>query len=168
MPFDWDAPKEKAAVLVALGELTNAQIAEQCEVGESTIYNWKGSTEFKERVEENKEEIRKRVFTEGIGDLLARVRRYNKRWGQIDQVFAERAADPAHSSVPGWTTGLLCHEQKSLGSGDLATVIDVYRVDVGTIKEERELAKQAAQDLGQWSEKKDVTTDGKPLVVVDI
>ena len=39
--------------------------------------------------------------------------------------------------------------------------------DVALIKEERELAKQAAQEVGQWIEKRDVTTKGEQINGID-
>lgn len=157
--FKWDETKETAAVLLAVGELTNEEVAEKVGVDRVTLYRWSLLQEFKDRITANQEEIRKRVFSEGVADLAGRVRRYNKRWNQINRIFEARAADATHAGVPGWETGLLCHEQKSIGSGELATVIDQYKVDVGTIKEERELAKQAAQELGQWEEKTKTSFD---------
>jgi len=168
MAFAWDETKEQAAVLVAVGELTGQEICKECGIVESTLYLWKNSEEFQSRVQENRDEIRKRVFSEGVADLANRVRRYNRRWNQINRIFEQRAADTTHAGVPGWDTGLLCHEQKSLGSGEIATVIDVYKADVGTIKEERELAKQAAQELGQWEEKTRTSFDLSSLSDEDL
>ncbi len=145
--------QEVAAVELALGDKSETKIAEEAGVDRRTVYNWRLNEVFAKRVEENKAEIRKQVLEEGIANVVTRVRRYNKRWNQLNTVFDERAEDKSHASVPGWTTGLLCHEQRSIGSGDLATVVDIYKVDVGSIKEEREIAKQAAQELGQWEEK---------------
>lgn len=150
--FTWDQHKEEAAVLLALGELTIAEIADKVDVTDRTIYVWKTEHEFMARVTDCKAEIRERVFSEGIADKALRIRRLDKRWKAIDRLIEARAFDLA-MHVAGGDTGLLAHEQKSIGAGDLATVVDVYKADTALLKEEREIAKQAAIELGQWTEK---------------
>lgn len=156
--FVWNERTELAVVLLAQGE-SKVGVAEACGVAKSTIFNWLKVREFAQQVEETKRVMRDQVLQEGIANLVNRVRRYDLRWNQIDQFFRERGADPAHTAYPGWKTGLLCHEQKSIGAGALACIVDMYKVDTATIKEERDLAKQAAQELGQWTEKSETSFD---------
>jgi predicted transcriptional regulator len=151
--FTWTPEKEIAAMELSVGGKANYEVAELLGVTPVCVAQWKQKPEFQERMKENFKEFRQRVMSEGIADRINRIKRLNLRWNQIDKVFKDRSKDTSHMSVPGWDTGLLTHEQKSIGSGELATVIDVYRVDTPTIKEEREIAKQAAQELGQWEEK---------------
>jgi len=160
--------KSKAPALIALGEYSRAKIAELVGVRPETIGIWMRDPKFVKKVEDAKEQIHQAILQEGIGNRLERVKRLHTRWNQIDEVFLARAEDPSHALQPGWTTGLLCHEQRSLGSGELATVVDIYKVDIGTIKEERELAKQAAQELGQWTEKTQTTVDLSKLSDEDL
>jgi hypothetical protein len=54
---------------------------------------------------------------------------------------------------PGADTGLLVRTLKTVGSGFDAKVVAEYEVDTGLLKELREHEKQAAQELGQWSDK---------------
>jgi hypothetical protein len=54
---------------------------------------------------------------------------------------------------PGADKGLLARSYKQLGSGEDATIVEEYAVDGVLLKELREHEKQAAQELGQWSEK---------------
>jgi predicted transcriptional regulator len=158
--FTWTPEKEIAAMELSVGGKANYEVAELLGVTPVCVAQWKQKPEFQERMKENFKEFRQRVMSEGIADRINRIKRLNLRWNQLNSVFEKRAKDPFFKdSVPGWDTGLMTHEQKSIGSGDLATVIDVYRVDVATIKEEREIAKQAAQELGQWEEKTRHTID---------
>lgn len=152
--------QEQAAVLVAVGELTTEEIAAEIGVTDRTIYNWKSEDVFKARVEENKEEIRKRVFSEGIADLSNRVRRYNKRWNQIDQIFRERSQEPLDILQPGVSTGLLRKITRTVTTkaGDCIQT-EWFEPESPLLKEERELAKQAAQELGQWEEKTRTSVD---------
>jgi hypothetical protein len=66
--------------------------------------------------------------------------------------------------VPGGTTGLLVRTYKTLGSGESQRVVEEFTVDVALLKELREHEKQAAQELGHWIAKSDVTTQGWCLV----
>jgi hypothetical protein len=40
--------------------------------------------------------------------------------------------------------------------------VEVYSVDTALLKELRDLEKQAAQELGQWTAKTEIVTDEKP------
>lgn len=151
--FFWDQQKEDCAALIAVGELTHQEIADKLDMGLSTVYKWKTLPAFQARVKENIADIREAVLTQEIGDIVKRIRRLNKRWQQIDKLIDERADSPEMMNVAGGQTGLLAHEQKSIGSGELATVVDVYKFDAALIREERELAKQAAQECGQWTDR---------------
>ncbi len=143
--FKWDADKTRAATLLAVGDLTNDQIAETLDIGIATLYNWKNHGEFKQEVLRLKAEIREEILYNEIADLVHRVRRYNKRWKQIDRLIDARAKE--HREVPGGDTGLLVRDIKGKSEND------VYFFDAALIREERELAKQVAQDTGQWTEK---------------
>ena len=157
--------KALAASLLAHDELTDEEIAQRCDVSRRTLARWKQEPEFQSILSECQEAIKQRILSSSIADKVQRIKRLDKRWRQIDRLIAERAEDPHMMNVPGGQTGLLAHEQKSLGSGDLATVVDVYKADTGLLKEERETAKQAAIELGQWTEK----TEAKliPMKVVE-
>lgn len=154
--FKWDSKKESAAQLIARAELTNEEVAEQVGIGVATLYRWKDYQEFQERVTENVAAFREAALKQEIGDLVKRIGRYNKRWQQIDQLIKERSTDEKNQRVAGGTTGLLAM--------DIKGEVNVWKFDAALLKEERELAKQAAIELGQWQEKTDVTSGGQPFV----
>ena len=143
--FEWDVNRETAASLLAIGELTNDEIAERLDIGIATLYRWKNYQEFKDHVLKLRAALREEVLYNEIADIVHRVRRYNKRWKQIDRLIDARAKQ--HSNIPGGDTGLLVRDIKGRAEHD------VYFFDAALIREERELAKQTAQDLGQWTEK---------------
>jgi hypothetical protein len=68
----------------------------------------------------------------------------------MKKVILERAADPSFAKIPGGTTGLLVRDYKGKDANQ-----EIYRVDVGLLQEMRFHEKQAAQELGQWSETAD-------------
>lgn len=153
--FKWDSKKENAARLIAVGELTNEEVAESVGIGVATLYRWKDYQEFQERVTETTAALREAALKQEIGDLAKRMRRYNKRWQQIDELITARGTDPKNQTVSGGKTGLMARDMKG--------ETEVWKFDAALLKEERELAKQSAIELGQWQEKTDLTSGGKPI-----
>jgi hypothetical protein len=156
--FRWHEASETAAQSLAIGELADKQIAENAGVTPQTLWNWKQHPDFQARIESHLEDIRKAVRSRGIGILECRVRRVDRDWKRMQQVIEERAKDPTMANVPGGSTGLLVRKYKSIGSGENATTVEEYEVDTALLKELREHEKQAAQELGQWTEKSTVQT----------
>jgi len=88
-----------------------------------------------------------RVIGAEIGIRNARVAKLQDRWDRLHRIILERAADPAMADIPGGTTGLILKDFKGKDANE-----PIYRVDVGLCQEMRFTEKQAAQELGQWSE----------------
>lgn len=98
----------------------------------------------------------KRALTAaGIRNPQSRVSALEDRWERMRRVISERAADPEMQDVPGGKTGLLCMTFKQLGSGLTATVVREYKVDTALLYELREHEQQAAEELGQWTTRKE-------------
>lgn len=87
-----------------------------------------------------------------IAKLRNRMQRLNRRWEKGHEVIEARAADPAMQNVPGGPTGLLVRTYKQIGVGRDAETVEEYAVDTATLRELREMEKQAAQELGQWND----------------
>lgn len=156
--------QSKAALLVADGLLTTEQIGEQVGVARKTVERWKAQPEFAAYVETIKENARKALEAEGIANKRNRIAAYNDRWRRLQAVIDERAARYEGLVVPGGKSGLLVHTQKQIGGGEFAQVVDEYAVDTGLLRETRELEKQAAIEMGQWTEKHEhLGKDGESL-----
>ena len=154
---------EQAATLVAADDLNDEQIAAEVGISRITLSRWKQHPDFDALVQHHLDVFRRRVESRGIASRHRRVASQDERWRKLQQVIAERAADDAWSDVPGWTTGLLVHQTKQIGAGANAQVVDEFAVDTGLLKEMRELEKHAATELGQWSEKSEVTVSLEAL-----
>jgi hypothetical protein len=94
---------------------------------------------------------------ERLSSLQRRIDGYDERRQGLLAVIGERAI--AGWDAPGASTGLLVRELKVIGAGKSAREVEVFRVDTGLLRELRELEKQAAIELGQWTEKRDVKMD---------
>ena len=89
-----------------------------------------------------------------ISNRNARVKALQNRWDRMRRVIDERAASPDFAEVPGGITGLLVKDYKGKAADTL-----VYKVDTGLLAELRNHEKQAAEELGQWSEKRELPED---------
>lgn len=147
---EWPKPQTDAAYLVAEGDLTYPQIAERVGTTRQTLLAWRQRPEFIRRVEAIRQEYRAAVRERGIAILEKRVEAQNNRWRKLQRIIDERGNDETHANVPGWTTGLLVHDVKMIGSGPAAMAVDLFAVDAALLKEMRELEKQTAMELGQW------------------
>lgn len=158
----------QAAVLLAEDRLTHAQIASDCRISERTLYNWKRDPAFLAEVKRIEAQLAEAALTRGIAQRWRRLDRLQRDWRRLQKLIEARAAAMA-GDVDGGETGLLAHDQKSVGHGENAQVVDVYRFDKAIMDALLNIEKQAAEELGQWVDKVAPTTpDGtKPYDGLD-
>lgn len=161
-PFRWTERRLRAAYLVALGDLTTEQIAGVLHICPTTLADWRAHPDFKAQAAKALDEIRAEILTESIAVKAERVRHAQQLHGRMLQVISDRATDPA-ATGPGAHSGLLVRSLKMLGSGQEAQVIEEYTFDANLSKEIREWQKYAAQEMGDWTERKDVTSGGERI-----
>jgi transposase-like protein len=163
--FVWSEEKKRAALLLAEAELPVNAIAEDVGISPQALWKWRQHPEFDARVKDHRERIRDEVMACGVADRVVRVRALNSRWRRMNRVIEQRAAAPELQDVPGGDTGLIVHNVKGVGKGDDFQLIDLYEVDTGLLSELRNTEKQAAQEVGQWLDKLDMTSDGQAVAV---
>jgi hypothetical protein len=121
------------------------------------------------RIRELQETLATGTIALEISSRNARVQALQDRWSMLRadlaSLKAERAA--AMADVPGGKTGLIVRQYQC---GALA--LPVYKVDTGLLSllsELRAIEKQAAEELGQWREKREPTTNGAaPLTSITV
>jgi hypothetical protein len=155
--FRWTDKATEAAQDVAKDELTNQEIAEKAGITRQGLDRWKAHPDFRARVDEHIEDFKATVRRRGIAQLERRVDALNDRWRRMQRVIEERGQSPDMQEVAGGPTGLLVRTIKGVGSGNDFTLVNQYEVDTGLLRELREHEKQAAQELGQWTEKRELT-----------
>ena len=164
-PFRWNGQREQAAVLVAEDRLTNEEIAASLGVTRQAVDYWKRHPDFQGRVAGIVEAERKAVLAKGIADKRNRVKFLDDRHRRLQRVIEARATDSTMATVAGGDTGLMVRTYKSIGTGPTATMVEEYAVDTGMLREMREHEKQAAIELGEWTEKVEHGSDPeKPFV----
>ncbi|MCL4370553.1 MAG: hypothetical protein M1380_06565 [Chloroflexi bacterium] len=173
--FKWTARVDEAAMLVALDELSNEEIAKQVGITRQGLDKWKRRPDFQEKVGELTAALAEAVKGKGIAERQNHLEALNERWKLMHKVIEERAVQ--YAGVPGGgSTGLLVPaagrgatappgartgrsggvgERVSGGNGEQRRGLREftrYVVDVRLLKELREHEKQAARELGQWKE----------------
>ena len=121
----------------------------------SRLKRWSQQHRWQARIAEIAERERAAIVARGIADRQNRVDAINDRWNRMKAVIDARAEDLA--DVPGGDTGLLVEQWKRIGAGKDAETVKEYAVDTGLLGSMLAHEKQAAQELGQWSEKSEVT-----------
>jgi hypothetical protein len=167
--WNWTPERIKAAELCALGGRTRQQIATEVGITIRQLARWKEGIEFQQRVDERIKEWQQKVKNSGIAVKENRIARLNRRVRLMEQVISERAADPKNQEVAGGSTGLLVYHKVSIGIGKLNKIQDEWEVDTGLLKELREHEEQTAREMGQRTEKHEVTGPGGgpiPLVAM--
>ncbi|MHB1131667.1 MAG: hypothetical protein ACYC4L_04695 [Chloroflexota bacterium] len=122
----------------------------------SRLKRWSQVHGWQARLEEIAAAERAAIVARGIADRQNRVDALNDRWRRMQRVIEARAdqhekADLEASPAAGASSGLMVLTIKYLPSGSR---VEEWAVDTGLLKELREHEKQAAQELGQWSEGK--------------
>lgn len=163
--FEWGGQSLEAAWLLADQQLTNQQIADKVGVTPARLSTWRQHPEFKAKIVENLREIEKEIMGIGIALKQNRLRRLNDHWNKCRDIVAQRAVaygnDAAAMLVPGTDTGLIVPEVKQ-GRGGPYTV---WKHDSELEQTLLSLERQAAQEMGHWVKRTDVTSDGKAVKV---
>jgi hypothetical protein len=159
--FQWDEQRCKAAQQVAEGQSTEHQIAEGLGVGRATIERWKAHVEFQARVKEIVDETAAALKKQGIRIKETRLAKLDRMVRRIESVIAGRAEDMPEA--PGGKSGLLARDYKGKDADRT-----VYKFDAPMVKEYRECLKQAAIELGEWTEKREHTIeDVTPIKTIE-
>lgn len=113
--------------------------------------------EIQARLAELRKEITASLTDCSIREVETRVRALQDRWTRLNRIIEARGADPDHAKAPGGDTGLLVRTLKQLGRGEDAETVEEFKLDTGLLTEMRATERQAAQELGQWTEKHEHT-----------
>jgi hypothetical protein len=156
--------KEHVATLLAEDRFPDRRIADIVGVTSRTIDNWKTEPEMQARVAELTKQFSDRVLKFGLARRERRLQVLCDMHDRILDVIDARAADESLKNAPGAKTGLMTLTIRSVGYGPKARMVPEYAVDTATLRELRAVQEQISKELGQWTEKREVTgKDGAPL-----
>lgn len=88
------------------------------------------------------------VVDVALRDKERRIREADADYWRLQDVIDARAGDTRYDE-PGYSTGTMVHQVKSIGSGPFAHEVDEYKVDTAVIDARRALRREVAEELGQ-------------------
>jgi hypothetical protein len=124
-----------------------------------TLAIWSSAHGWQSRLVAIAAEERAAIIRRGIAERQNRIDAYNDIWDRLRGVIASREREHPQSdyAAAGIDSGLMVLTVKFLPNG---TRVEEWAVDTGLLKELREYGKQAAVEVGQWTEKTDAKVDG--------
>lgn len=167
-PWVWTVERERAAQLVADGQVTVAEIARQCGVNRDAIQAWKRCPEFGERVQEHLDRVRAKLARRGEAIKTNRIYAKLRRLHELNGLINDRGSMESHQKAPGsnaWRKGIQAKKVKMLGSGDVATIVEEYEIDTAILAEIRAIEDSIADELGERKKKADMDVT---LTVADV
>jgi hypothetical protein len=163
--FEWTEERLRAAQLLAEDRLSDEDIAAECGVNRRTLATWKLHPDFKAKKAAILEEMERSIVHLAIAQRHKRVRILDDLQERYLKVLAARAADPELRELPGGDQGLVVKTLKVIGMGPNAQTVTEYEVDPIIPREVRALQEQAAKELGQWTEKKQLDLNGPGVTI---
>jgi len=161
-----DLRKEKTAQLLAEKDLSIIDIAAAVGVSRECIRLWQQEAEFAARVADHTAMLADLSQRFLIGRKAYRLGNLQERLLRMQRVMDARAADPELQKAGGGDAGLFVRRLRMIGSGENAMVVEEFEFDAALDKAMRDTEKQAAQECGQWAEKKEVSgAGGGPLLL---
>lgn len=88
--WKWSKAKESAALLVAQDDINDEAIADQVGTTRRTLARWKEAAEFKARVAEHLDEIRREILRLPVCKKLERAKRINRDWQELCKIQPAR------------------------------------------------------------------------------
>jgi hypothetical protein len=144
--WKWSARRELAAKLVAADDMPDVKIAAQVGISQRVFYRWKKWPEFQARVNEHREDFRKRILGSRYCRREHRVLVRQRLIDKCLRIIEERSNWPGMEKIPGGKTGLVIPQVRQV-SGRLITE---YVTDTATESIIRANLREIAQEAGEW------------------
>lgn len=143
--------RDRAVSLLAAGELSLDRIAADLGIAVSTLSEWQRDPGIQRRIAEELDRYRIECRRYGLAVKERRIVALQRRWESLLSIVEERRADPTHAHVPGWRSGYL---KPVTFKGETN-----YDLDKDLLKALLDVERQAAVELGQWTEQRAVQAD---------
>lgn len=163
--------KEHAFVAAYCGEAARGNATKAAEVAgysAKTAYS-AGSRLLKDvEVQAAIQEWRDAVKVSAITDMSYRVARLSELEQRLWSVVDARQAAYANTEVIGGDSGIVVLQHKAVGSGPSAEIVDEYVADTALVKAIQSLYEDVAKEMGQRTEKVDITGSFTRRVIVEL
>jgi transposase-like protein len=149
--------QQRALNLLVEGDRTLAAVAAEVGIQPTTLWRWRHEKPaFRNALREALAVAETDARQFAVAKRVKRVEALDEVHAGLLRMISERKARYAGEDHPGAATGLLVKTYKSIGSGAAAYAEIEWAVDRPLIQALLEVQKQAAIELGQWSERADV------------
>ena len=145
----YTALSASAALLIAEGELTYPEIAKKLDIQRNTLIAWRKKPEFRKLVDEHLADLLAEAKSVGIAKVQIRVQHLQRRHDGLMAIIKARSESPLMASAPGGSTGLLARDLKEVAGNE----VEVFKLDAELLRELRDIEKQIAQEVGEWTER---------------
>jgi transposase-like protein len=174
-----DTKRERAAHLLAENDKTTLQIADEIGVNRKTLARWQQDAAFAFRVEQLRKAFFDKLNAKTEASDADRIRRKEWRVNQLQSLAdrmqliiderqaamsgeLEKSSDDGSLTMvrqyPGGASGLLARSYDKFGN-------EILKFDAALARELSNTYKQAAQELGQWTEKAEVDIGGEVKII---
>ncbi len=146
---------------------TPAEVATRFKVARSTVTRF--IRRYQDTIEALERELHRQVTDFAIASVVNRIEALDDRWKRAQELMAIRAADQRYAFEPGYSTGLMVHKLKAVGSGAGFAYVDEFAVDVALLAEVRAIERAAAEQLAQLPKPGDINLhvgDGGKVLIV--
>ncbi len=137
-----EGKRERAAQLLAQGNLTFAQIAEDLEIAVRTLHNWRAKPDFEASVQDCRKKLEDQLWKIGIANPTRRLQDINEQWEGLKCIRNARAREPKAQEVPGGDSGLLTFSLRAFGD----RVVRIPSVDGVLLAQSRALRDEARRE----------------------
>lgn len=154
--FAFGDAKLRAVMLVAADEMQDKDIAAEVGIGTKTLYTWKSSPEFAARVQDARAEIAAGALRFAIAKKHNRIAWLDDLASRMRRTISDRAAAAAADDAAPIEahSGLYTARTVMASSGRSRTD---WSFDGQLVREYRSTLEQAARELGQISDRVEVT-----------
>lgn len=154
--------KEKAAQLIAKGDLAIEDVAVAVGVNRDTLCEWHKEPEFVARIAQLQQRIKDKLETLLISQKFYRQLCLQEQLFSLQTIRDARAAKLNVPADQGGESGYMVRKLRMIGSGENAREVEEFVVDTAFAKEYRDTLRHAAEEAGQLVTKVAPTTpDGK-------
>jgi hypothetical protein len=133
-----------------------------------TLQNWSKRFDWSSRAAEydagweaRKTAEREAVINYGLALEYERIRKLYRLAAFLEAQLYEQGEDGVFHNV--WMPDV-----KSIGSGEFAERVDIERFNAPLIEQYRKVLEDIAKEVGGRIEKKDITSDGKPIPIIAV
>ena len=159
-----ERPKQRAKALALIVEgKKDSEIAALMKVSRQAVTKFRAR--HQDEIAPAVEEVERQIIDYAIAHKVNRIADADADYGRTTALLEARANDKRYDE-PGYSTGLMVHQLKVIGTGRNQQVIDEYKPDTALLAERRALRRSVAEELNDLPRGDVNITNNQSLVLV--